>query len=115
MVLENEKPLLNSHHWYAFSNYLAPFPSIAGTLARVEAKANMQTFAKAVLICEDALGPQLQSSQQSPNESVQVRIITTNNDMTYVLKQDVDSADEWQTYGIQNDNIETIIFEKKSG
>lgn len=90
-------------------------PSISGTLAKIEAKVDMRTFPKVVLICEDALNPQLQSSPQSPNESVEVRIITTNNDMTYVLKQDIDSPDEWQIYGIQNHNIETIVFAKKSG
>ena len=90
-------------------------PSISGTLAKIEAKTDMQTFPRVVLICEDALNPQLQSSPQSANKSVEVRIITTNNDMTYVLKQDVDLADEWQVYGIQNHNIETIIFAEKSG
>lgn len=90
-------------------------PSIAGTLAKIEAKVDAQTFAKAVLVCEDPLDPELQSSPQNPNESVQVKIVATNNDMTYVLKQDIDSGDEWQIYGIQSDSIKTVVFEKKSG
>lgn len=90
-------------------------PSISGNLAEIEAKADMQTFPKAVLICEDSLIHQLQSSPQNANESVEVRIITTSNDMTYVLKQDADLTDEWQVYGIKNDNIEAIIFTEKSG
>jgi len=90
-------------------------PSISSNLAKIEAKADIQTFPKAVIICNNALNPQLQSSSQSYNESVEVRIITTNNDMTYVLKQDVDSDERWQVYGIQNRNIETIVFTEKSG
>ena len=79
-------------------------------MAGIEAKADAQTFAKAVLVSEDALGPQLQSSPQNPNESVQVRIIASNNDMTYVLKQDVDSDEIWQVYAIQSNDIRTIMF-----
>lgn len=90
-------------------------PSTSGTLAKIEVKADVQTFPKAVLICEDALAPQLQSSPQSPNESVEVKIIVADNDMTYVLKQDIDSDDKWQVYGIQNRNIETIVFAGESG
>jgi len=90
-------------------------PSISGNLAEIKAKVDMERFPKAVLICEDTLNAELQSCEESPKESVEVRIITTNNDMTYVLKEDVDLADEWQVYAIRNDNIETIIFAEKSG
>jgi len=90
-------------------------PSISANLAKMEAKTDMQTFPKAILICENALSLQLQDSPRSPQKSTEVRVITTNNDMTYVLKQDVDADDEWQVYGIQNSNIETIIFAEKSG
>lgn len=85
-------------------------PSISSNLAKIEAIADIQTFPRAVIICENALNPQLQSSPQSQNTSVEVSVVTTNNDMTYLLKQDADSDERWQVYRIQNRNIETIIF-----
>jgi FlaA1/EpsC-like NDP-sugar epimerase len=89
---------------------VAWLPSISSNLAKIEAITDTQTFPKAVIISQNALSPQLQSSPQSQNESVEVSIITTNNDMTYVLKEDVDSDERWEVYRIQNRNIETIIF-----
>lgn len=89
---------------------VAWLPSIASNLAKIEAMADIQGFPKAVIICENALNPQLQSSPQSQNKSVEVGIITTNNGMTYVLKQDVDSDEKWQIYGVQSQDIKTIIF-----
>ena len=89
---------------------LAGLPSIASNLAKIEAKSDIEKFPNAVLICEDVLNPQLQSSPQNPRASTEVKVITTNNGMTYVLKQDSESTNEWQIYAIREDDIKQVIY-----
>lgn len=93
-----------------FLGLIAWLPSIASNLAGIEAMADIPEFPKAVITCEKALDPQLQSSLHSQNRSVEVGVITANNDMTYVLKQGVDSEETWQVYAIPSSDIKTIVF-----
>jgi len=89
-------------------------PWVTTMMANIEAKTDVHRFPKAVLISNDVLDPHLQSSPQNPRESIEVRVITTNNGVTYVLKQDDKSVDEWQIYGLQEDDITTIIYLKSA-
>lgn len=89
---------------------LAWLPSIATTLAKIEVKSDIEKFPKAVLICQNALNPQLQSSPQNPRESMEVKVITNNNGMTYVLKQESESTNDWQVYAIHENDIKQIIY-----
>ncbi len=89
---------------------LASIPSIANRLAQIEAKTDIEKFPRVVLISEEKLPPQLQVSSSTPAESIEVKLIITNNGMTYVLEQDSESTDEWQIYAIQEDDIKQIIY-----
>lgn len=89
---------------------LASLPSITTRIAVIQAKNDMTKFPQAMLVCEDVLPHQLQSSSQTPNESIEVRIITTNNGMTYALSTDNESTDNWQIYAIPETNIKQIIY-----
>ncbi len=88
----------------------ALIPLVTTRLAEREAMADMAKFPQAMLVCEDVLPHQLQSSSQTPKESIEVRIITTNNGMTYALSTDNESTDNWQIYAIPEDNIKQIIY-----
>ena len=89
---------------------LALIPSLTARLAQIQAKADIERFPQTVLICEDNLPSELQSSPSTPTKSSEVKLIITNNGMTYVLKQDGESTDEWQIYAIQDDDIKQIIY-----
>lgn len=91
---------------------ITALPWVTTKMASIEAKTDMQQFPKAVLICNDVLDPHLQSSPQNPRESIEIGVITRNNGMLYVLRQDDKSVDEWQIYGLHEDDITTIIYLK---
>ncbi len=63
-----------------------------------------------MLISEEKLPPQLQVLSSTPAESIEVKLIITNNGMTYVLKQASESTNEWQIYAIREDDIKQIIY-----
>jgi len=88
----------------------ALIPLVTTRLAEMEAKADMVRFPQAVLICDDKLPNGLQSSSSNLTKSTEVKLITTNSGMTYVLKQDDESVDKWQIYAIPEDIIKTIIY-----
>jgi hypothetical protein len=89
---------------------LASIPPLTARLAQIQAKTDIERFPQTVLICEDNLPSELQSSPSTPTKSSEVKLIITNNGMTYVLKQDGESTDEWQIYAIQDDDIKQIIY-----
>jgi len=90
--------------------FIAWTPSITDRLAEIEAKADIEKFPQVVLMCEDELPNQLQSSLSTPTKSLEVKLVITNNGMTYVMKQDSESANEWQMYAIREDDIKQIIY-----
>jgi len=93
---------------------ISALPLVTTKMANIEAKVDMQQFPTAVLICNDVLDPHLQSSPQNPRESIEIGVITSNNGVLYVLRQDDKSVDEWQIYGLQEDDITTIIYLKSA-
>lgn len=88
---------------------IACFPSITASIAKIKAESDVERFSRAVLICDDVLPQELQSSQ-NPKESTEVRVITTNNDMMYVISQDSASKNGWQIYAFPQDSIKQIIY-----
>ncbi|HEX9976898.1 MAG TPA: hypothetical protein VGA82_06565 [Dehalococcoidales bacterium] len=89
---------------------LAYLPYTVTFVAKTQAKSDIEKFPQAVLICEDVLPSQLQSSLDTPERSTEVKIITTNNGMTYILQQNSKSTNEWQIYAIPQDDIKQIIY-----
>jgi len=88
----------------------ALIPFITARLAQIEAEADIKRFPQAVLICADELPNRLQSSPSTPTQSSEVKLIITNNGMTYVMKQKSESTNEWQIYAIPEDDIKQIIY-----
>ena len=89
---------------------LAWMPSITARLAMLEAKTDLDKFPKAFIVCDGALPTQLQLSPSNPNESMEVKLVITNNGMTYVLRQDDDLDDKWQIFAIPEKNINHIVY-----
>lgn len=89
---------------------LAYLPLIVTNLAKLEAESDLQKFPQAVLVSEHMLPNQLQSSPQTPNESIELKVIITNNHLTYVLQQDSESTNEWQVYAIPENSIKHMIY-----
>lgn len=92
----------------------AALPYTAGKLADVRVTYDLDRLPKAVLVCEEDLPMQLQESPQTPGESMTVRIVTFNNEMVYLFK-DEDFASESSSgmpkvYAIRMDDIDYIIY-----
>ena len=78
-------------------------------LAEVQANSEMTKLSQGRVVADVELPARLQKSATNPNESREVGMIITNNDMTYVLL-DEGVPGEWWVYAIPEDSINHIRY-----
>jgi len=86
-------------------------PFIAEAVGKSEAVYDLhRSFPDVIIHSNDQLPESLQEIISEPTVSKEVKLITTNNGMTYVIDREDESSDKWQVYAIPEESISQIVY-----
>lgn len=90
--------------------FLSYLPTVTNAIGRIEARTDIKKFPQTIIISKNDLPLDIQSSPQNSTQSIKLKMVLSNNGMTYLLQVESDSKNQSQIYAIHNEDIKEIIY-----
>lgn len=90
--------------------FLGVLPFVSVKIAEKEVKLDIEKFPYSIIIFENSIPANLQKSADSTYQSKPVKLITENNNMTYVMDIENKASGKWQIYAFPSSDIKQIIY-----